>query len=164
MGKKLPENSKKAAGQAKKQEAQDAKKQKETAKMAQEEDLDWKKGAKSNDKQAQEEAKKAEALRKKQEKEELQRQEELELDAMKKKVSKQKDQKEAKINSYQKAIDQFTASGIDQALDMLDVVQADGSAKQSDKIERHPERLLTNFISGVSNLLGGPLKKERCPC
>ncbi|KAI5917081.1 DUF1014-domain-containing protein [Camillea tinctor] len=70
-GKKGVDNSKKAAGQARKAEAAANKAATETAKKAAVEDAEWSKGAKNNSKKEAEAAKKAEQARKKAERDTL---------------------------------------------------------------------------------------------
>ncbi|KAI8586122.1 hypothetical protein HDU89_005656 [Geranomyces variabilis] len=116
----------------------------------------WTKGAKV-DKKAEEEQKKLEALQKKKEREALLAAEERELAATAAKAkaapvvkgsAKKAEQKSAKHDAYGldsgAAIPEFAASGLDDALSLLDVAVAPssggGGVKGSDKIERHPEK------------------------
>jgi hypothetical protein len=148
MGKKeAGGNSKKEAGNQKKQAVVAEKEAKANAVKSSQEDQQWAVGAKGpNAKKIAEEEKKSEAARKKAEKDALLAQEELE-NAKKKPVlrqDKKAEQKSFKINSYvdtNMPVDSFSATGIDAALELLDVVDP-AKTKSSDKLDRHPERRL----------------------
>ncbi|KAJ3272597.1 hypothetical protein HDV01_005440 [Terramyces sp. JEL0728] len=138
MGKKQVVNAKKEAGNAKKEASANAKNAKAQATKAAQEDEDWKKGSKSNAKKEQEEEKKvAEAARKKLEREAILKAEEAEVS--KKKPAKEKliPTKTFKIRETVEKDDAYGASGIDSALDLLDLTVKDGS---NVKLDRHPER------------------------
>ncbi|KAL3482007.1 hypothetical protein BJX99DRAFT_253131 [Aspergillus californicus] len=146
-GKKGAENSKKVAGNARKAEAASKKQAGEDAKRAAEEDKQWSKGSKGAGKKEDAEAKKAEAARKKAERDALLAAEEASQ------PSKPKNTKSATKKSAAPAPSRGTldlnqldddtpapkgalnASGIDNALDALNLTNKDAS-----KIDRHPER------------------------
>ncbi|KAJ3252148.1 hypothetical protein HK103_001801 [Boothiomyces macroporosus] len=138
MGKKQVVNAKKEAGNARKEASANAKNAKAQAAKAAQEDEDWKKGSKSNAKKEDEEQKKAEAARKKAEREAILKAEEAEL-SKKKPTTKEKliPTKTFKIRETVEKDDSYGASGIDSALDLLDLTVKDGS---NVKLDRHPER------------------------
>ncbi|KAF2036677.1 DUF1014-domain-containing protein [Setomelanomma holmii] len=131
--------SKKAQGQARKTEAaaskQAAKQQQADAAEAEE----WKKGSKSNAKAEAAAEKAAEAARKKAEKEALLREEEESLPSKPKGKAPKAEKKAKGIDSALGDFDSkpgaLNASGIDNALDALDL-----TSEQKDKLDRHPER------------------------
>jgi len=139
------ENSKKAAGNARKAEQAAKKAAEENAKLAQAEAAEWSKGAKSNAKKEAEAAKKAEAARKKAEKEALLKEDE---EAAGGRAQPKKSKAPAKRSrgldlsqldddgSGDKKAGALNASGIDNALDALSLT-ADSDAT---KIDKHPER------------------------
>jgi len=135
------ENSKKAAGNAKKAEVAAQKASAENNKKAAAEDEEWGKGAKSNAKKEAEAAKKAEAARKKAEKDAIQAAEEKDARAAPKnsktavKKTRGLDLSQLDEPSGSKAAS-LNASGIDNALDALSLT---GSA-DAGKIDKHPER------------------------
>ncbi|KAH1487419.1 hypothetical protein LV164_006671 [Aspergillus fumigatus] len=137
------ENSKKAAGQARKAEAAANKKAVEDAKRAAEEEKEWQKGAKSNSKKEDAEAKRAEAARRKAERDALLAAEEASLPSKPKGAGAKQAQKKTRGLDLSQLDDEpasrkaaaLNASGIDNALDALSL-----TAKDSSKIDRHPER------------------------
>ncbi|ANB13522.1 hypothetical protein AWJ20_1817 [Sugiyamaella lignohabitans] len=141
------ENSKKAQGNSRKAEAADRKRAEEEARLAAAEDAEWSVGAKgSNNKKESEAAKKAEAARKKAERDAMLKEEE---DALPSKSVKSKQRGQEKVaarrqgnldeflNSTSNKASTLSASGIDDAIDALEISTGSGSNK---KIERHPER------------------------
>ncbi|KAL5115885.1 hypothetical protein ACEQ8H_006201 [Pleosporales sp. CAS-2024a] len=131
--------SKKAQGQARKAEAA-ASKQAAKSKQAEElESKEWEKGAKSNAKAEAAAEKAAEAARKKAEKEALLREEEASLPSKPKGKAPKAEKKTRGIDSALGSFDTkpgaLNASGIDNALDALDL-----TSEQKDKLDRHPER------------------------
>lgn len=158
------ENSKKAAGNAKKAEAAAQKQATEDAKKAQAEASEWSKGAKNSAKKydygymrcplasantlrrEQAEEKAAEAARKKAEKAALLAEEEASMPA---KPKNSKTAQKKNIGSSKGTLDlsqldapagpksALNASGIDNALDALSLATSSGA---NDKIDRHPER------------------------
>ncbi|KAK9362989.1 hypothetical protein V1504DRAFT_417607 [Lipomyces starkeyi] len=146
--KKNTENSKKAAGNARKAEAAAQKQAAVDRKVAETEDREWGKGAKSNAKKEAEDIKKAEALRKKQEREALLKEETASLPSKPKSGASRGQEKIAskragKIDDFLSSKDSITlsASNIDDALDALSISGASGSkAGPNGGIERHPER------------------------
>ncbi|KAH8656073.1 hypothetical protein BGZ60DRAFT_147623 [Tricladium varicosporioides] len=139
--KKMGENSKKVSGNAKKAEAAAQKAAAENAKLAAAEDQEWSKGAKSNAKKEAEAAKKAEAARKKAEKDALLAAEEKDARPAPKnakqavKKTKGLDLSQLDDAGSSRAAPALHASGIDNALDALDL-----TANSVAKIDKHPER------------------------
>ncbi|MCJ1302987.1 hypothetical protein MMC08_005792 [Hypocenomyce scalaris] len=136
------ENTRKAAGNAKKAEVANQKAAVENAKKAAAEDLEWGKGAKSNAKKEAEEQKKAEAARKKAEKDALLAAEEKDARAAPKNaktaVKKTRGLDLSQLDSPASSTSDpaLNATGIDNALDALSLT----SANPAEKIDRHPER------------------------
>lgn len=133
------ENSKKAAGQARKAEAAAGKQAVKQKQVEEEEAKEWSKGAKSNAKAEAAAAKAAEAARKKAEKEALLKEEEASLPSKSKGNAKTAQKKtnrgiDAALGSFGGPT-ALNASGIDNALDALDL-----TADAKDKVDRHPER------------------------
>ncbi|KAK5693173.1 hypothetical protein LTR97_010649 [Elasticomyces elasticus] len=139
------ENTKKASGNAQKAESAAQKKAAENAKTQAAEAADWGKGAKDNSKAAAAAAKAEEAARKKAEKDALRADEEASLPT---KPTKGKDKAPAKktrgldlsqldesSNGQPKSAAALNASGIDNALDALQLTSG-----AQDKIDKHPER------------------------
>lgn len=140
------ENSKKAAGQARKADAAANKKAAEDSKKAAVEDAEWSKGSKkANAKKEDEAAKKAEAARKKAERDALLAEEEKNTPGR----SAPKNAKSAQKKTRGLDLDQLdlgepgdrklatlNASGLDNALDALDITSTDDKVK----IDRHPEK------------------------
>ncbi|KAK9320703.1 hypothetical protein V1517DRAFT_294932 [Lipomyces orientalis] len=147
-GKKNTENSKKAAGNARKAEAAAQKQAVADRKVAEAEDREWSKGAKSSAKKEAEEEKKAEALRKKQEREALLKEEMASLPSKPKGGASRGQEKVAnkragKIDDFFSSKDSVTlsASNIDDALDALSISGAGGpKGGAAGGVERHPER------------------------
>ncbi|KAI9825703.1 MAG: hypothetical protein M1832_001047 [Thelocarpon impressellum] len=150
MAGKKGENSKKAAGNAKKTEAAAQKAAVQDAAASRAEEDEWGKGAKSSAKKDAAEAKKAEAARKKAEKDALLKEEEATLKAAKpsggpKTATKKTrgtldlgaldDPPTAAASSSSADAAALNATGIDNALDALTLTSA-GPAT----VERHPER------------------------
>ncbi|TGZ78120.1 DUF1014-domain-containing protein [Ascodesmis nigricans] len=132
MGKPKTENSKKAAGQARKAEAANAKAAAEQAKKDAAESATWQDGAKSNAKKEAAEAKKREAAARKAEADRLLAEEEASA------PSKPKGGKTAtKRGGIDGALSAISASGIDDALDALTLANDKSSGVV---IDRHPER------------------------
>ncbi|KAK5999491.1 hypothetical protein QM012_005344 [Aureobasidium pullulans] len=133
------ENSKKAAGNAKKAEVAAQKQAVENAKKAKAEDQEWAKGAKDNSKAAAAAEKKAEAERKKAEKAALAAEEEASLPSKKTGNAKTAQKKSRGLDlsglDGPSSLSALSATGIDNALDALSL-----TAGSSDKIDRHPER------------------------
>ncbi|KAG9658266.1 DUF1014-domain-containing protein, partial [Aureobasidium melanogenum] len=133
------ENSKKAAGNAKKAEVAAQKQAVENQKRAKAEDQEWQKGAKDNSKAAAAAEKKAEAERKKAEKAALAAEEEASLPSKKTGNAKTAQKKSRGLDlsglDGPSSLSALSATGIDNALDALSL-----TAGSSDKIDRHPER------------------------
>ncbi|KAK9458923.1 uncharacterized protein V1516DRAFT_681530, partial [Lipomyces oligophaga] len=148
MAPKKGENSKKAAGNARKAEAAAAKKSAADKVLADAEDREWSKGSKSNAKKEADDAKKAEAARKKKERDEMLKEEMATLPTKPKGTSTRGQDKVAgrragKIDDFLSNKDPITlnASNIDDALDALSISGAGaGSKGAKDGVERHPER------------------------
>ncbi|RYP32365.1 hypothetical protein DL767_005230 [Monosporascus sp. MG133] len=137
-GKKGGENSKKAAGQARKAEAAAQKAAAEQSKKDAAEEAEWSKGAKSNAKKEAEAAKKAEQARKKAERDALAAEEEKNLPIRSAPKNTKTAVKKTKGLDLSQLDDQpaaLNASGIDNALDALSL-----TSKPDNKIDRHPER------------------------
>lgn len=145
------ENSKKAAGNAKKAASAAARQAVQDGKRAAAEDQEWAKGTKSSAKKEAEAEKKAEAARKKIEKEALLKAEMETLKSAKPSATKDKSAKKAPTPLPSKGIDAalsgiggedskvlptLVASGIDDALDALDLTSGVGGRE----IDRHPEK------------------------
>lgn len=140
------ENSKKAAGNAKKAEVAAQKAAAENAKKAEAEDQEWGKGAKNNAKKEAEAAKKAEQTRKKAEKDALLAEEEKELKtaraapknakvAVKKTKGLDLSQLDDDFPSSSAGAPALNATGIDNALDALSLTNDSVT-----KVDKHPER------------------------
>ena len=154
------ENSKKAAGQARKAEAAAAKKGAAAQQAAAAEDAQWAEGAKSNAKKEEAAAKKAEAARKKAERDAQLAAEEKDARAAPKAAKTAADKKKGKAPAEPKRgldlgqLDDddgaggggakesaLAATGIDDALDALAIAQT-GATHDGAKVDRHPERRL----------------------
>lgn len=133
------EGSKKAQGQARKAEAAASKQAAKNQQVEKAEAEEWNQGAKSNAKAEAAAEKAAEAARKKAEKEALLREEEASLPSKPKGKAPKAEKKPRGIDSALGDFDAkpgtLNASGIDNALDALDIT---GNAQ--DKLDRHPER------------------------
>ncbi|KIW07500.1 uncharacterized protein PV09_01465 [Verruconis gallopava] len=140
------ENSKKAAGQARKAEAAAAKQAAKDREIAAREDAEWAKGAKDNSKKEAAAAKAAEAARKKAEKEALLREEEASLPTKAKSGNARKAEKKTRGTLDLGQLDDaptgkaktINASGIDNALDALSLTGNPNNDVAN--IDRHPER------------------------
>ncbi|ROW16570.1 hypothetical protein VPNG_01659 [Cytospora leucostoma] len=142
-GKKaVGENSKKAAGQARKADAAASKKAAEDNKKSAVEEAEWEKGSKkASAKKEQDAAKKEEAARKKAEREALLAEEEKNTPGRSAPKNAKTAQKKTRGLDLSQLDDDgplsaLNASGIDNALDALDITATDNAAK----IDRHPER------------------------
>ncbi|KAK7748553.1 hypothetical protein SLS53_000573 [Cytospora paraplurivora] len=142
-GKKaVGENSKKAAGQARKADAAASKKAAEENKKSAVEEAEWEKGSKkASAKKEQEAAKKEEAARKKAEREALLAEEEKNTPGRSAPKNAKTAQKKTRGLDLSQLDDDgplsaLNASGIDNALDALDITTQDNRLK----IDRHPER------------------------
>ncbi|TPX66998.1 hypothetical protein SpCBS45565_g04115 [Spizellomyces sp. 'palustris'] len=130
----------KAAADAEKKTKQSTQKEAEDA-------AKWSDGAKDSKKKQLEEEKRQEALAKKKEREALLAEEEKELASVKAPVkgsAKKAAQRTERVEQYaadaRADIPEYAASGIDAALDLMDVSAVGTKGKSSDKIERHPEK------------------------
>lgn len=146
-GKKGGENTKKAAGNAKKAENAARKQAEVDARNAAAEDKEWSKGMKDNSKKADAAAKKAEATAKKAERDRLLAEEEASQRSAPKGANKKTAEKKSKGTLDLSQLDAndgpssrkattLNASGIDNALDALDLTTDSNELK----LERHPER------------------------
>ncbi|KAK2813719.1 hypothetical protein FQN50_000117 [Emmonsiellopsis sp. PD_5] len=150
-GKKGGENTKKAAGNAKKAEVAAQKQAAVNAKKAQEEDREWSKGAKSSARKEDAESKKAEAARKKAERDALLAAEEASQPSKPRGAgAKSASKKNTTQTPSRGTLDlsqldstpaankntSLNASGIDNALDALSLT----TSTDATKIDRHPER------------------------
>jgi len=136
------ENSKKASGQARKAEAQQEKQAAKGRQAAAVEDEEWSKGSKDNSKKEAQAAKAAEAARKKAEKAALEAEELAALPSKPKGNSKKVEKKSKGLDLSQlddpaasKADPALNATGIDNALDALDIAH-----DTNESVDRHPER------------------------
>lgn len=133
------ENSKKAQGQARKAEAAASKQAAKNQQAEKEEAEEWKKGAKSNAKAEAAAEKAAEAARKKAEKEALLREEEASMPSKPKGKAPKAEKKPRGIDAALGSLDgnpsALNASGIDNALDALDI-----TSNTQEKVDRHPEK------------------------
>ncbi|KAK1072846.1 hypothetical protein LTR74_002361 [Friedmanniomyces endolithicus] len=135
------ENTKKAAGNAQKAESAAQKKSAANAKAEEAESTEWSKGAKDSSKAAAAAAKSEEAARKKAEKDALLAEEEASLPSKptKSKAPAKKarglDLSSLDAPSSKKDVAALNATGIDNALDALDLTSAN-----PEKIDKHPER------------------------
>ncbi|EMD00678.1 hypothetical protein BAUCODRAFT_135474 [Baudoinia panamericana UAMH 10762] len=140
------ENSKKAAGNAKKAEVAAQKQAASNAKAEAAESEEWGKGAKDNSKAAAAAAKAEEAARKKAEKAAILKEEEDSLPSKSTKPSKNapppKKSRGLDLSGLdgddatsKSALSALNASGIDSALDALDI-----TSNKTEQIDRHPER------------------------
>ncbi|POS81254.1 hypothetical protein DHEL01_v200354 [Diaporthe helianthi] len=148
------ENSKKAAGQSRKAEAAANKKAAEDSKKAAVEDAEWSKGSKkANAKKEEEAAKKAEAARKKAEREALLAEEEKNTPGRSAPKNAKAAQKKTRLGGLDAALGgvdwgdgklaTLNASGLDNALDALDISLSDDRVK----IDRHPERRVNKVFT-----------------
>ncbi|KAL8372077.1 hypothetical protein RB595_001734 [Gaeumannomyces hyphopodioides] len=147
------ENSKKAQGQARKADAAAQKAAAEDSHRESREAAEWDKGAKNNSKKEAEAAKKAEQARKKAEKDALMAEDERNTPgrvapknskaAPKKAASRGLDLSQLDgdgdggSSSSKSGLSALNASGIDNALDALDLT---GGSSDAAKVDRHPER------------------------
>ncbi|KAI3403681.2 hypothetical protein KGF56_003499 [Candida oxycetoniae] len=146
--KQAGENSKKAAGNARKAEQANKKKHEVLEQLEQEESSKWEQGSKkSNKKQEEEQFKREEAARKKQEREALLAAEEA---SMPSKPVSQKQRGAAKVAAkrsgkiddfldFNKDTPELSATGLDNALEALALTGKDSGVSSKD-IDRHPER------------------------
>ncbi|KAJ3278263.1 hypothetical protein HK104_002515 [Borealophlyctis nickersoniae] len=145
MGPKM--NSKAVAARERKAEAEAQKAKQKAATKEAAEATEWSKGAKDAAKKEAEEAKRREALAKKAEREALLAAEEQEIGAKAPKQSgsaKKAAKKESAIEQFSRDsganVPEYSASGLDAALDLMDAAATGTQAKGGDKIERHPEK------------------------
>ncbi|KAI9023064.1 hypothetical protein CLU79DRAFT_750143 [Phycomyces nitens] len=141
MAKKTP-NSKAEAANAKKGAAKAEKDKAKANEVAAKEAEEWSQGAKGKGKKDNEAEKKAAALAKKQEAARLLAEEEKSLPKAKPKGDKVAAKKTAKVEAASQArrvIPEFSATNIDDALDLLTLDDGSAPVKSKD-IEKHPER------------------------
>ncbi|KAK6957768.1 hypothetical protein Daesc_000557 [Daldinia eschscholtzii] len=139
-GKKGSDNSKKAAGQARKAQAAADKAAAEDAKKAAAEDADWQRGAKSNAKKEAQASKKAEQAQKKAERDAALAEEEKNLPSggpKKSKTAVKKTNRGLDLSQFEKGDKTYNFSGLDNALDGLNRAL---TGEADVKIDRHPER------------------------
>ncbi|KAH8730941.1 hypothetical protein GQ44DRAFT_672982 [Phaeosphaeriaceae sp. PMI808] len=133
------ETSKKAQGQARKADAAASKQAAKDKQVEAAESEKWDKGSKSNAKAEAAAEKAAEAARKKAEKDALLREEEASMPSKPKGKAPKAEKKSKGIDSALGSFDtkpgSLNASGIDNALDALDL-----TSDSKDKLDRHPER------------------------
>lgn len=124
-------NSKKEAGQLRKQEKAEKEVQKKQDVKNKIIDKEWEEGTKDTGRKAAEEAKRQELLRKKRENADLLKQEEEST-----KSAKVREGKEIKLSSKTPSFETFAATGIDDALSLLQIT----NSKTRIDIEKHPEK------------------------
>ncbi|KAF9362572.1 hypothetical protein BGX34_005871 [Mortierella sp. NVP85] len=152
MPPKRGENSKVAAANERKAAAQNAKNAAKAAEKAAVEDAEWAKGAKGNKKEA-EEQKRQEQLAKKREAQRALEEEEKGLKSKparpvkgEEKKAVKKTQKAEAFSKEVKAVEEFSASNIDDALDVLSLTgssvggSSSVTAGRGKEVDRHPER------------------------
>lgn len=168
MPKKPTTNSKALAANERKAAAQAEKDAKAAAAKEAEEASDWSKGAKSKQKQQDAEQKRLQALAAKKEREAMLEAEEREIGKAKavkvatssasssmkrlnsngsmnmgegKKAQKKEDAIESYLSGEGKQVDEFEASGLDAAIDLMSIAtKSPSKADAADKLDRHPER------------------------
>ncbi|KAI1825298.1 DUF1014 domain protein [Xylaria intraflava] len=164
-GKKGGENSKKAAGQARKADAAAAKSAAEDAKKAAVEDQEWKKGAKNNAKKEAEAAKKAEQARKKAEKDALAAEDEKNTPGRavpkKSKTAQPKpsrglDSALSQLQVGDKKEAPLYATGIDAGLDLFMALDP----SKNIKLDQHPERRFAQAFAAFKERREEEMKKE----
>ncbi|KAI2635010.1 DUF1014 domain protein [Xylaria nigripes] len=164
-GKKGGENSKKAAGQARKADTAAAKAAAEDAKKAAVEDQDWQKGAKNSARKEAEAVKKAEQARKKAEKDALLAEEEKNTPgrAVPKKSktappkpSRGLDSALSQLSVSDKKEEPLYASGIDAGLDLFSALDP----SKNIKLDQHPERRFAAAFAAFKERREEEMKKE----
>ncbi|CDH55264.1 hypothetical protein RO3G_03505 [Lichtheimia corymbifera JMRC:FSU:9682] len=144
MGKKGGANSKVEAANAKKAAAKAEKDRAKAAEAEAKEAEKWSKGAKGKGKKEAEAEKKAQQAAKKAELAKLKAQEEEEIAKLKPKgAAKSAAKKSAKVEAASQArrtIPEFSASNIDDALDLLSIDDSKKGPISSKDVDRHPER------------------------
>ncbi|CUM66868.1 uncharacterized protein PRCAT00004552001 [Priceomyces carsonii] len=168
MGKKVGENSKKAAGNARKQEQANKKKQAQDEALEQDEASKWEQGSKKGNKKKDDyEFKKEEAARKKAERDALLQAEEASLPS-KPQSSKQRGaakvaaKKTGKIDDFldfNKDVPEMSASGLDSALDALALTTKGGGVENKD-IDKHPERRVKAAFAAFEDRRLPEIRKE----
>ncbi|CAH2353063.1 hypothetical protein CLIB1423_09S01970 [[Candida] railenensis] len=162
------ENSKKAAGNAKKAETANKKKQAVLEAAEAEEAEEWSKGSKKgNKKKEDEQFKKEEAARKKAERDLLLQAEEASLptkpqSAKQRGAAKVAAKKTGKIDDFldfNKDTPELSASGIESALEALALTSRDGGVASKD-IDRHPERRVKAAFAAYEDKRLPELRKE----
>lgn len=168
MAKKTGENSKKAAGNAKKAETANKKKQEEQAAAEARDAADWDQGAKKGNKKKEDDKfKKEEAARKKAERELLLQAEESLMPAKPQsakqrgaaKVAAKKTNKIDDFLDFNKDTPELSASGIDSALEALALTGREGGVESKD-IDKHPERRVKAAFAAYEERRIPELRKE----
>lgn len=168
MAKKVGENSKKAAGNARKQEQANMKKQAAVEAAEAEEAGKWGEGSKkSNKKKEEAQFKKEEAARKKAERDALLSAEESALPSKPlkakqrgaEKVAAKKTNKIDDFMDFGKDVPELSASGIDKALEALALTSKDRGVSDKD-IDRHPERRVKAAFAAYEDRRLPELRKE----
>lgn len=162
------ENSKKAAGNARKAEAANMKKQAQSEAAEAEEAEEWSKGSKKgNKKKEDEQFKKEEAARKKQERDLLLQAEEASMpskpsSAKNRGASKVAAKRAGKIDDFldfNKDTPELSASGLDAALEALALTKRDAGVTDKD-IDRHPERRVKAAFAAYEDKRLPEMRKE----
>lgn len=163
MAKKGGENSKKAAGQARKADQANKKKQDQLAAVEAAEAAEWDQGSKKGNKKKEEEKfKKEEAARKKAERDALLKAEEQANPSKSRGAAKQAAKKANKIDSFldwNKDTPELSASGLDAALEAIALTSKDGGVQSKD-IDRHPERRVKAAYAAFEERRLPEIKKE----
>lgn len=163
MAKKGGENSKKAAGQARKADNANKKKQDQAAAAEAAEAATWEDGAKKGNKKKEDaQFKKEEAARKKAERDALLKAEEIANPSKSRGAAKQANKKTNKIDSFldwNKDTPELSASGLDSALEALALTGRDGGVQSKD-IDRHPERRVKAAFAAYEEKRLPELRKE----
>ncbi|ODQ80918.1 hypothetical protein BABINDRAFT_6789 [Babjeviella inositovora NRRL Y-12698] len=168
MAKKAPaENSKKAAGNARKAETANKKRAEEDAKVQALEEEDWSKGSKKGNKKREDEAeKKAEAARKKAERDAALKEEEDSLpskpSAKGRGAAKVAAKKTGKIDDFMdfSKVGSISATGIEDALDALTLATTTNGGFSAKDIDRHPERRYKAAYAAYEETRVPELRKE----
>ncbi|OAJ38771.1 hypothetical protein BDEG_22677 [Batrachochytrium dendrobatidis JEL423] len=139
-----PKNSKAAAALEKKAVAQAGKNAQKQANIEAIEAQSWKTGAKDSTSKMTEEAKRQEALAKKAERQAILDAEEAAISFKPKKGdAKKPPARTGNLDAFLGTtpdVDSYAASGIDNAMELLNLASKSGSASNNDKVERHAEK------------------------
>lgn len=161
MAKAKGENSKKAAGNAKKANNAAVKAQAEAERLEAAEASKWDEGLKKkNNKKELEQQKKEEAARKKKEREELLAAEEKANPSKSRGAAKVAAKRAGKIDDFLNDIPELLASGLDDALAALALTTTGGGVGDKD-IDRHPERRVKAAYNAFEERRLPEIRKEQ---